>query len=258
MASRMKKYHQMEERSSKNEELYNQLQDQGGYSSIAGVVSIDTTNEVDVTKVKDMLQNRENYQKRRQYTQLTDDEDAEEEKDQSEYEATRNHDIRDILDRAKESRPEPESRYRKLRPVKLEVLERLKAKAESEEEEEEIQELIDTINVQTEIIEKTLNGKDGEDLFEDLKSHTMVGDPSSIKKIIDEVKEETAKLEKLETNTTEFDESFYSSSFGFKKSDFESLSKDTKENPLKRKIMTGIIIAILVVGIIIGLITILA
>jgi len=260
MPSRMSKYHQVEERSSKNEQLYDQLQDQGGYSSIAGVVSIDTTNEVDVTRVKAMLQNRETYQKRKQYSRLTEDEEQEEENRTFDYEETRNHDIRDILDRAKEGRPEVENKYRKLKPVKLDVLKKLKKRVKTKEEEEEIQELIDTITIQTEIIEKTLSGKDGEDLFEDLKSHTMVGDPSSIKKIIEEVKEETAQLEKqeLDNNTTEFDKSFYSSSMGFKKSDFESLVKDTKPKSAKKRIMTFIILLILIAGIVLGVLTIFA
>ena len=66
MASRMDRYRQKEERSTKNESLYRRIQDSSSYSNIEGIAEYDKTNEIDITRVKAMLQNRENYQKQKQ------------------------------------------------------------------------------------------------------------------------------------------------------------------------------------------------
>ena len=83
-------------------------------------------------------------------------------------------------------------------------------------------------------------------LFDDLKSDTMVGDASSIKKIIDEEKEFTQDLEEIK-----LDKSFYTSSFGLTQKDFEELKdinhKIKKDN---KKIITllVILISLIVIG----------
>jgi len=80
-------------------------------------------------------------------------------------------------------------------------------------------------------------------LLDDLKSDTMVGDASSIKKIIDEEKEFTKEFD-----TMQLDKSFYTSSFGFTQKDFEEL-KDMNHKIKKgnKFIITLLIILILLI-----------
>ena len=237
MTSRMQRYEQSEkeERSAKNAQLYEKLQEVGPYSNIEGVVSIETTNEIDIASVKAMMQNRENYQKKKRYDTLVDTEDEMHDSEEKVDGDTKNYDIREFLDKAKGDREEPDSRYRKLRHINYDILEKLKEKAETPEEEEEIQELIDTLTIQNEEIEKTLKALEEEDLFDELKSHTSVGNPESIKKILEEAKEEEEKQEetkRIEQEAEKLDPSFYTSSMGFSKRDFEAMggAEDEKAN----------------------------
>lgn len=255
MASRMQRYEESEkeERSAKNAELYEKLQEVGPYSNIEGVVSIETTNEIDIASVKAMMQNRENYQKKKKFDTLVDAEDEEYDDNEEIDGDTKNYDIRDFLNKAKGDRQEVDSRYRKLRHINYEILEKLKEKAESPEEEEEIQELINTLTIQNEEIAKTLAGVEAEDLFDDLKSHTSVGDPESIKKILEEAKEEEEKLEetkRIEQEAEKLDPSFYTSSMGFSKRDFDEVNEkdegEEKDNK-KFKIMLFILIPLAIV-----------
>lgn len=83
-------------------------------------------------------------------------------------------------------------------------------------------------------------------LFDDLKSDTMVGDASSIKKIIDEEKEFTQELDEAK-----IDKSFYTSSFGLTQRDFEEL-KDINHKIKKDNKKIIILLIILILLIIIG------
>ena len=79
--------------------------------------------------------------------------------------------------------------------------------------------------------------------MDDLKSDTVVGDASSIKKIIDEEKKER----KLEDTTGEIDKEFYTSSFGFTKSDFEELKNINHNIKKSNKFIIILLIAIIVI-----------
>ena len=84
-------------------------------------------------------------------------------------------------------------------------------------------------------------------LLDELKSDTMVGDAASIKKIIEEEKKET----KLEETNTEIDKEFYTSSFGFTKSDFEDL-KNINQNIKKSNKLIIILLIIFILFIATG------
>ena len=87
-----------------------------------------------------------------------------------------------------------------------------------------------------------VNDNDDVGLLDDLKSNTVVGDASSIKKIIEEAKEQTQE------STNEVDKSFYTTSFGLTKKDFEDL-KDLNVQVTKtnNKIMILLMIIIIII-----------
>ena len=253
MASRMDRYQGQAGRSTRNENLYRRLSESGDYSNIEGIATIDKTNEIDITRVKEMLKNRENYQKQRQYSRFIEEKPEVEEQSTSPIEEEKNYDIKEVLDKAKETHYEPNEEYRSLKNIRYDILDRLNLKA-TPEEEQELKELIDTIamrNIQ----------ENGDDLglLDDLKSDTMVGDVTSIKKIINDAKEE-AKLEEKqkeeereeEFNTSELDKSFYTSSMEFSSKDFEGL-KDLGQNLKKHNTLLTILIVIFVLLIVTGI-----
>lgn len=254
MASRMDRYQGQAGRSTRNENLYRRLSESGDYSNIEGIATIDKTNEIDITRVKEMLKNRENYQKQRQYSRFIEEKPEVEEQSTSPIEEEKNYDIKEVLDKAKETHNEPNEEYRSLKNIRYDILDRLNLKA-TPEEEQELKELIDTIamrNIQ----------ENGDDLglLDDLKSDTMVGDVTSIKKIINDAKEEEAKLEEKqkeeereeEFNTSELDKSFYTSSMEFSSKDFEGL-KDLGQNLKKHNTLLTILIVIFVLLIVTGI-----
>ena len=259
MASRMDRYRQKEERSTKNESLYRRIQDSSSYSNIEGIAEYDKTNEIDITRVKAMLQNRENYQKQKQYNTLSEKDEVKHEEVEEEYEETKNYDIKEVLDKAKEEWDAPNEKYRSLKNIRYDILDRLNLKA-TPEEEQELQDLIDTIamrNMQEESNES--NDSDDLGLLDDLKSNTMVGDASSIKKIIDEAKEEEERVEveKIELekskqfNADELDKSFYTSKIEFSSNDFEDLM-NMGEDLKKHNILLTILIVIIVLALLAG------
>lgn len=256
MASRMDRYRQKEERSTKNESLYRRIQDSSSYSNIEGIAEFDKTNEIDITRVKAMLQNRENYQKQKQYNTLIEKEEVKHEEIVDDYEEIKNYDIKEVLDKAKEDWDAPKEKYRSLKNIRYDILDRLNLKA-TPEEEQELQELIDTIAMRN--MQEESNESDDLGLLDDLKSDTMVGDASSIKKIIDDAKEEEERVEveKIETekaqkfDVDELDKSFYTSTFEFSSNDFEDLmnmGEDLKKHNILLTILIVIIVLVLLAG----------
>lgn len=243
MASRMERYQEKAERSTKNEELYRSIQDVSNYSNIEGVVTIDKTNEIDITRVKAMLQNRENYQKRKQYTELVDEELPTEEQIVEYDYNDKNYDIKDVLDKALEDSPQP-SENRTLKHTQYNILGKLNLKA-TPEEETALQELIDTIALRNQEEQGQKVEEDG--LLDDLKSNTMVGDPTSIKRIIEDAKETENKLAETQNHGTDLnklDKSFYTTSLGFTDDDFEDI-KNLDKNIIKHNKLLKILIILI-------------
>ena len=256
MASRMDRYYKNElvtsGRSSKNKSLYEQIENLDNYTNIEGVATIEKTNEIDISKVQEMIKNREEYKKRRQLKDILMDEKEELEKIEEVKEEPKNYDIKTLFSKV-QSEPEVENKARRLNQEQYEMLKSLNNKDKKydiKKEEEELKELIHTISNST--LLKDLTSVDlGEDvgLLDDLKSDTMVGDASSIKKILEEEKKEP----KIDDTNTEIDKSFYTSSFGFTKSDFEELKSMNhnikKSNKFIIILLVTVIISIATVGV---------
>ena len=56
MASRMDRYDKHENRSKKNEHLYEQINELGNYSNIEGVADISNSSEININMVKKLLE----------------------------------------------------------------------------------------------------------------------------------------------------------------------------------------------------------
>lgn len=249
MASRMDRYKGSSTsrgRSRKNQSLYEEIENLGTYSNIEGVATIEHANEIDINEVKKLLRNRENYKKQRQ-AGLLDDEKNEKEVVKEERPKTieKNYDINAILKKMKQKQEVKEDEHRKLSDDQYDFLKKLNAKNEDkqeeiEKEEKELLDVINTIKLSKKALEDTDSG-----LLDDLKSDTMVGDASSIKSIIDEEKDKKKTLE--DTATMELDKSFYTSSFGFTKSDFEEL-KDMNQKIKKSNKFIIVLLVLLIIG----------
>ena len=255
MASRMDRYHNSEfqtaGRSSKNKSLYEQIENLENYTNIEGVATIEKTNEIDISKVQEMIKNRETYKKRKQLRDILNEEKEQLEEIEEYEEETKNYDIKDLLSKMKND-IEEEEKVRRLNKDQYKILKELTKKEEDyniEKEEEELKELINTINA-TKTLKGISNTQLDVGLLDNLKSDTMVGDASSIKKII----EEEMKEPKIEETNTELDKDFYTSSFGFTKSDFEDL-KNLNQNIKKSNKFIIILLIVFIVLIISGIIT---
>lgn len=275
MASRMERYYKdelvSEGRSSRNKDLYKQIENMDNYSNIEGVVSIENTNEIDISKVKEMIRDRESYKKQKELNRVLNVENKKEEPvEEKIIIEEKNYDINSILTKAKESEPKKEE-YHSLGETQYKFLKSLNKKGKDydlEKEEEELKELINTITSKTSLndlkdsiksddkSEKNINDEveidikkeeintefDDDDvgLLDDLKSNTMIGDASSIKKLINE--------EKRVDDTGTMDKTFLTTSMGFTQNDFEEF-KDINNNINKNN--KFIIILISIVGILV-------
>lgn len=241
MATRMQRYYNSQEassRSQRNKELYKDIYEYGQYSNIEGIASIGKANEIDITKVKEMLNGREKYQKRREYHKTFDDEPAEPfTKNFEEPEEERNYDIRDILVKARETQPK-DDKERVLRDSKYEFLTKLTKQKNQKEEEEDLKELINTIT-STSMLNKLGDETLARELFSDLTSSDKNDEPKSLKEYI---KEE--KIERDNTNESSLDKSFFTSSLNLSKSDFVDEEEDEEK---KTSVFSIIIIIILVI-----------
>lgn len=219
MASRMERYHNVEQRSKKNEHLYKQIDDIGGYTNIEGIADISNSNEINIAKVKEMLALREkNLHSKDNVVEYKEEIKEKEKKEQ------KNYDLKDVLDKAKVKHNDSNSKYRNINKRQYEILKKIK---NENPDDEEIDELLNTLS---------FGSTDGDDLgiFDELKSNTMVGEPSSIKKVLEEAKEDeeteheitdsSLEIEKVSSNNLDnIDKSFYTSSFTFSDKDFEDL-----------------------------------
>ncbi len=236
MASRMERYYEDEVlttgRSKKNKSLYEQIQDLDNYTNIEGVASIENNNEIDISRVKKMINNRENYKKERELRTLLNEKEDLKEEISIEHEEEKNYDINDILNKVKNSTTIDDN-HRKLDENSYKELKNIihKSKVEPKEIEEK-----------EEVIVEAVDSDDDGGLLDDLKSDTVVGDASSIKKIIEEEKEK--EIEEKE----EVDRSFYTTNFGLTKKDFEDLKDlNVQVSKTNNKIMVLLMVIIIII-----------
>lgn len=218
MASRMERYYKTGKRSKKNEDLYKQIGEFGSYTNIEGVVDISNSNEINIAKVQEMLKKRDAQNKNYSLKSVIDDSD---DSSRLEKKEEKTYDLKDVLDKAKTGHNDSDIKYRKLKNRQYEIIKNLQM---NNPENEELNELLNTLS---------LGGEIGDDLgiFDDLKSNTMVGEPSSIKKVLKEAQESEEQTDSVEieqlnhTNLDNLDKSFYTASFNFSDKDFDDLRK---------------------------------
>ncbi len=256
MASRIERYYKNElssqGRSERNKNLYKQIEDMDTYYNIESVVSIENTNEIEISKVKEMIKDRETYKKQKELNNVLfkEPEPIEEEiKVEPKEEVEKDYNINNILNKAKENEPIKEENYA-LTNTQYNLLKSLNKKGKDydlEKEEAELKELINTITSKKALNKIDEDETDDVGLLDELKSDTMIGDASSIKKIIDE--------EKKIDDTVPMDKTFLTSSMGFTQKDFEEF-KDMKSSIIKSNkfiIILSSIIGVLVIAIVIFL-----
>ena len=236
MASRMEKYYKTREakrRSVRNESLYQTIYEDETYSNIEGVVATPKANEINIEKIKELITSHE-QQKNQSRKLVRKPIDIPQEIIEPEEE--KNYDIRDILVKAKDSRENKDETYRNLKNTEYNILKNIKIDdvKSKEEKEEELKEIMDTITSMG-LLNKMSDQELSLNMFDDLKSDTIVDDPTIIKSVLKDLKEE--KLNK----TGEMDNTFFSSSLGIKDKDFESL-KDIKDSSDKKNKIKGNII----------------
>ncbi len=251
MASRMDRYYDKPRtpraRSSRNEDLYKRIKDMDTYSNIEAVESIAKTNEIDLSKVKEMIKNRENYKKQREYRNAfnIEDEKPKDIVDNDFLAEEKNYDIMDVLNKAKDNYEEDNSN-RSLKNLHYDVINDLNLrKTNYEDGEEELKDLISTITSKR-------NDSDDVGLLDDLTANTMVGEASSIHKILEDEKKQQKKVD----STSEMDKSFFTSAMSFTDKDFEDLKNmghSVKKNNLLLIIMIFVIL-FAIAGIVIFLI----
>lgn len=250
MASRMERYYKDElinsGRSTKNKSLYKQIEDLDNYTNIEGVATIEKTNEIDISKVKELLQNRENYKKQKQFRGILKEEDEVEEPIVDVKEETKNYDINDILSKVKQEEPTVQRNNRSLSDEQYKTLKSLNISRKGRTTPPELKQN----EVSNKDYTKTLGLTDDVGLLDELKSNTMVGDASSIKKIIEEEKQNRINDN---TSTMEIDKSFFTSSLGFTKSDFEELKDINHKIKKGNKFIIGLLIAIILLLLLSGI-----
>ena len=241
MASRMDRYYEKPRnpraRSARNEDLYKRIQDIDTYSNIEAVETIARTNEIDISRVKEMIKNRENYKKQREYRTAfnIEQEKPKQEEVKKYFEEDKNYDIMDVLSKAKDSHEE-DNTNRSLKNTHYDVIKELNLRNNNyEDSEEELKDLINTI---------TKKKEDDIGLLDDLTSDTMVGESSSIHKILEDEK----KQHKVD-NTSEMDKSFFTSAMSFSDKDFEDL-KNMGHHVKKNNLLIIIMIIVLILAIV--------
>lgn len=235
MASRMDRYSKGQERSKKNQSLYDEINALGNYSNIEGVLDISNANEIDINNIKELIANSERLNTKESIKKVNPIIKEEKEVEEKTY------DIMDVLNKAKTTHSDKDYRHRNLKKQQYEVLKKLK---KEHPEDEQIDELLNTL---------VLGGSISDDLgiFDELKSNTMVGEEASaIKKVLDEAKEieqreETDNVNVESVSKSRFDDldkSFYTASFNFSDKDFEDLRSIDKALKKNNKLIRLLII----------------
>jgi len=257
MASRMERYYKPESKAKRrtvaNQELYRKIYDISEYSNIEGIATIEKANEIDITKVKNMLKNREDYQRQRDLRSLISREEPKVQhiETTTDYEEdNRIYDLSDILEKAKEEKKEPTEKYRNLGDTNYNILKSLKVKNENDYEDDDLGKTLTNTSVL-----KGLNDNDlSLDLLGDLKSDTMTiaNNSEAIQQLLEQAKAEERKKIEAERKV-ELDKSFFTSSLGFAKEDFDEVNKITKKSKgsLLGKIAIGLSLISVTVGIIV-------
>ncbi len=206
--SRMDRYYEKHpddmKRTVKNSNLYDSLYDGKEYSIESA--SLDVGKEIDINNIKELLEKRSSYNELKDY-QIIKPVSQEKEEDQIIVEDDNSHDLNEMIDKAKEEKPQEDKR-RSLEETQVLTLQELISKKSYAKKtsitKEEAKDLIHTI-YDTKMI------SDG-DLLDDMKATGKTVATPSIKQILDDARKGMEK---------EMDNSFFTSSLGFKNEDLE-------------------------------------
>lgn len=220
MPSRMEKYYEndadVKSRTNRNKELYKTIYENSEYTNVEGISVIEKNEVIDFNKIKELIGERET-KKEDHKIEIIEEKPLTEEK---------NYDIREVLTKAKDERPEEEkilnTQYNILKNINIDEIVDLKKYSD-----DGLKNMIDAIT------ENSKLGKTG-DLLDDLKSvnNTVVG--NALNKLLEEEKE------------PEMDKTFFTSSMNLKKDDFEDL-KDISENIKANNKLTKVLLFIMLV-----------
>lgn len=239
MPSRMERYYQANEvkrRTTKNQDLYRTIYDEAEYSNVEGISVIEKNEKIDINMIRELINGTSNTSKVKEEKKVYQQPIIEEKEEE------RNYDIRDVLEQAKQERPEKEKKfsntqYNILKGINLNET----MSAPKNVDDDDLKNMIEAI---------TVNSKGGytSDLLDDLKS---IHDPKMQDLIYEQIEKE--KVDSKDSEEMEIDKSFYTSSLGFTNDDFEDL-KDMKDSIKTNNILTKILIFILLVVLITGII----
>ncbi len=256
MDSRMSRYSEEKNRtntrSSLNQDLYKTIYENSEYSNVEGILTNPKPNEVNLNKLRELLQERENSSapkpiiKKRPEINLNDTSSFDDD--------NRNYDIREILSKAKNDHKD--DKYRSMQDFDYTLPDTIKSGTDLPKEADEIGELMNSITNSTSL-QKLSNEELSLNLFDDLKSDTMISDSKSIRKIInEEIKKELNDTNTLNNNG--IDKSFFTNSLNLKKDDFDEIGEMSETIHKNNKLLTTILLFIATAVVIILIVIIVA
>jgi len=224
MSSRLERYSEKYSnelsRTNKHGKLYDELYNDKDYSDIESA-SLDVGKEINLEDIKELLNKRSSYNELRDYRIIKPEQDTVRSLEKEEVEES-SHDINEMIYKAKEEKPK-EDKVRSLADTQVITLQELvssKSYANKEQlNKEEVKDLINTI-----YNTNLLNSKEGDGLLDDLISTGNTAVSPSIKQILDDAKKNME---------SDMDNSFFTSSLGFKKKDLEDAENEISESDEK-------------------------
>ena len=248
MSSRMDRYYENHgddmKRTNKNSRLYNDLYSNKEYDNVENL-NLNVGKEININDVKDILEKRDKYRDAKDYRIVKPEEPVMRRVRYYEEDEPNSHDINEMIGKAKVDRPVEEKR-RSLEETQVLTLEELiSKKSYAKKKKIDKAEMEDLVNT---IYDTQMLSEDG-GLFDDLKATGKTVMAPSIKEVLEEAKENMKKDEE------EMDDSFFTSSLGLKKEDFEGIEdedlEESNDNTTKILIVLAIIFLLVVLFILV-------
>lgn len=248
MPSRMDRYYEKHpddlKRTNKNSKLYKDMYVKSNYDNVENL-NLNVGKQIDINDVKAILEKRENDAEK-DYRLVKPE--SEVKRRVKYYEDDPNiHDLNEMIGKAKEERVENNVRRRldETQVLTLKDLVNQKSYADKPNlEQEEIDDLINTI-----YDTNLLKSDDGTGLLDSLKSTGKTVISPSIKQVLEEAKKEN--------NEEEMDNSFFTSSLGFKPEELKNMNdtldelKESNEKTTKFLIVLALLFIVIVIFIIV-------
>ncbi len=217
MNSRMEKYYKEDsvpKRSTRNQDLYKNINEEVDYSSIDINPQTKTINLEELRKMLDTREIRKEVVQKKDIIEEVEDE--------------KNYDLNYVLNQARSNKVDDDKK-RSISNTQYNILKTIDLKNNPTMD---LKDLIDTITT------KNLVNED-KDLFDDLKSNdnTVVGVPSDLNEIFKESNDDTRVM----------DETFFTKSMKLDPKDFETINTSLEKNNKMMKIIFIMIIAVIII-----------